>query len=164
MAINIDNAPKTNPAGGPPEGKYLCEIKSTKMDQSKNNIDSKPWLVVTLEIQNEDGDKYTFDDKFFDSTSSYVLFKLKRFMSVAELSISGDFELKDLEKIIVPGTKFITNITKTENKYNGKTTMQSQVDIFDKFIYYPASEWEGEVESNDEADASGEATPDNTQY
>lgn len=166
MAINIDNAPNNNPAGGPPPGRYLCEILETKMQNSKNNVTKPPWLVVKLKLTNKDGDQYEFEDKFFESTSSYVLFKIKRFIMVNGLEVSGSFELKDLQKIIVPGTKFVTNITESEYNYNGKTTMQAQVDIFDKFIYYPLSEWEHDVpeESNDVADASGEDTPDNRQY
>jgi hypothetical protein len=141
MAINLNELPDSNPSGPVPKGTYKARITKTSMEQPKDT--SKPqYLKVVMNVTNQDGESYKFTDRFFESDSSYLLFKLKRFMQALDLNLQGSVELKDIEKLIEKDSELIVVITHQTSEYNGQEQTQAQVDLFNSDCYYDISSWD----------------------
>jgi hypothetical protein len=132
--INFDSLPDGNPNLGVDAGFYYATIEKAEMRNPKDAT-KKPYLNLQYQLQQKDGKGA---GKLFDiiteSDASIARFKLKRFIQALNLPISGNFELKDLAKI-VPGKKFIVEIGKDKNNNN-----KSVVDVFSNEIFYPLSD------------------------
>lgn len=156
MAINLDQVPDENPSAALEEGTYKATVKSAKMKQP--NDASKPmYLEVNYDVVSTTGNTGTFTDRFFESDSSFLLFKLKRFVQALGLNLSGNVELRDIQKLIQPGTQVITIIKQVTDKYNGREQTKNEVDLFDSDCYYPISAW-GTFTGEADAPSTTEAT------
>jgi len=140
MAINLDTVPDKNPTAGAPEGTYLATVTKTEMKQP-NDLNKPMYLEVGFKLKDVDGNSYNFKDRFFESDSSFILFKLTRFLKAADIQLSGSVELKDIEKLVNPGLEVVTVLTQSENEWNGQKRMQTEVDLFNSDCYYPVSKW-----------------------
>lgn len=137
MAINFDQLPESN--GGStnkiiPKGTYYASIEKTEMKKPQDT--TKPeYLNITLKVQSAQGENMGFVwDKITESTSQYVLYKLRRFIMALGVTITPglSLELKDLAKI-APGVKLLVDINQDKENKN-------QVDIFSGDVYYHISE------------------------
>lgn len=138
MAINFNELPNSNPGGGYniPKGTYFALIEKAEMRTPKAKDDGsigKPYLNLQLSITTPDGKSV---GKLFDiiseSNHELVRYKLRRFIEALELPITGDFELRDLPKVII-NKKFIVDIAPDKQ---GKAA----VDVFSGDIYYSVAE------------------------
>lgn len=137
MSINFDTLPTSNPGGGVvPKGTYFATIDKAEMRTPKPRDDGsvgKPYLNLQLSLQTADGKAA---GKLFDilseSDHELVRYKLRRFIEALEIPITGNFELKDLTKIVV-GKKLIVDVA--PDKQN-----RSAVDVFSGDIYYSVAE------------------------
>lgn len=140
MAINFDALPNSNPGGSVvPGGTYYATIEQPSMKTPQPKEDGTvgaDYLNMKFSLQNSD---MTFAgsvwDRLVDSNHELMRYKLRRFIEALEIPIQGDFELKDLVKII-NGKKLIVDI-KVETKNNKE---QSVVDLFGGDIYYSVRE------------------------
>jgi len=152
--INFDALPKDNPSnsrGLIPKGTYYALIKKAEMRQPKDP--KKPqYLSLQYAIKDAQGKSMgTLFDGLYESNNSFSRYKINRFITALEIPIQGDFELKDLTKIIT-GKQFIVDITVKEEE--GRPP-KSEVDIFTNEIYYPlaqASAIFGTAGNNDDND------------
>lgn len=167
MAINFDAIPDKNPSGSLEPGTYRMKVTKTEMKQPKDT--NKPmFLEVTYATTAMNGDTSTFVDKFFESDSTFLLFKLKRFTAAAGIPLTGDVELKDISKLI-GGKEVVGVITNSENTYKGKTTTIAEIDLFNSDCYYPVSDWakfceEAGVSADAPVEAQAEEQATNTTY
>lgn len=136
MAINFDALPTDKPAGSSfvvPKGRYLATIDKAEMKQGKDT--AKPeYLNLTLELVNPE-DKTPVGkvwDIITESTADLAQYKLKRLIIALGLPIKGDFDLKDLAKMVV-GKKMLVDI-KIDEKASPE---RSVVDATAAEIYYP---------------------------
>jgi hypothetical protein len=165
--INLDTVPDKNPTAPLAEGTYLATVTKTEMKQP-NDLAKPMYLQVSFKMEGTDGETGSFTDRFFESDSSYVLFKLTRFLKANAINLSGNVELSDIEKLITVGDQVVTVIRHSKNEYQGNETIQAEVDLFNSDCYYPASDWakfKGEADDPfNQAQASDEADIDTSKY
>ena len=136
MAINFDALPSTKPNAIPPKGPYYALIEKAEMKKPKEP--GKPmYLNLTLALSDRTGKSC---GKVFDiiseSDHELIRYKLARLVTALGITLTGNFELKDLCKIIAQ-KKLIVDITKEEKDgYAPKAV----IDIFTNQIFYPLSE------------------------
>lgn len=152
--INFDTLPDSNPASLPAKGKYYATIKKAEMKQPQDT--TKPmYLNLQLALKDAQGrDAGTVFDIISESDHQLVRYKLKRFITALELPITGEFELRDLAKV-VPNKQFIVDITHEEK--DGRPP-KAVVDIFTAEIYYPMS-MASEIFGNSFADNADDDVP-----
>lgn len=139
MAINFDAIPDKNPSGAIDPGTYKFKVTKAEMKQPKDL--AKPlYLEVAMNMTGMDGKGGSFTDKFFESDSSFLLFKLKRFVQSMGVQLTGGVELKDIAKLVV-GKEGVAVINHGENTYKGVTKMEAQIDLFNSDCYYHIDEW-----------------------
>jgi hypothetical protein len=172
MAINLDAVPDKNPAGPMPEGTYKATIVKKEMKQP-NDVKKPMYLEVKFDMIDTAGNAAgSFTDRFFESESSYLLFKLKRFIYATNLTLTGTVLLKDIEKVLGVGIAVVTVIKHSENTWNGQTRMQAEVDLFNSDCYYPGTEWSkfkgdaddpfNKAETEATEDGQADPVPENT--
>jgi len=136
MAINFNELPTTSGFAVPPKGNYLALVEVAEMKQGQN-MDKPPYLNLRLALTDPDG---TSHGKIFDiiseSEHEVMKFKLRRFIEACEIPITGNFDLKDLVKIL-PGKQIIVQTT-IEPAKDGRPE-KGTVNIFAEGVYYPKS-------------------------
>ena len=135
MAINFDSLPTTKPAGSMlPVGFAKATITKAEMKTPKNP--GKDYLALTLDCVCADGTTGKLWDNLFDSDKSLSQYKLMRFITALRLNLIGDFELKDLCKVVT-GKQLVVDIGIDEKGDRPRNT----VEVFKNDIYYPINEW-----------------------
>lgn len=134
--LNFDSLPKSKDdiGGANPglleNGTYRAKVKNPVMKTGKSG---GAYLAVELHIQRPNGTNAIIYDNFFDSDKPLVQFKLAQFLRASNCIIQGNFELKDLVKII--GEKDLNVAVKTEK--NEGYAPRNVVNAFDDDIYSP---------------------------
>lgn len=138
MAINFNSLPTEKPALGViiPKGMYFGTIRKAEMRQPKD--ESKP-EYLNLEIDVTDTVSQASMGKIWviltESEAPLPRYQLSRFIQALHLPIEGEFELKDLTKMVVNKTLKL-DICPEETK-DGKPPQRSIVDINAGEIFYP---------------------------
>lgn len=138
MAIHFDSLPNTNPMAFTliPEGTYIATVEKAEMRQNKTDATKPPYLNITWALKDEAGNnKGTLFDILTEPTSNFTQYKLKRFIIALGLPITGEFELKDLTKIVVGKSCKLDVIIDTKSEPH-----RNQVEAFKGEIYYPLNE------------------------
>lgn len=167
MAINFDALPTDKPNVLPEKGTYIATIEKAEMRNPRDT--SKPaYLSLTYALKDTSGKSAgKLFDGIYESDHDLMRYKLMRFITALEIPLTGNFELKDLCKVIQNKT-FIVDVTKEEKEGQQPKAV---VDIFTNQIYYPmseASEIFGDstsatptINASDAADATA---PDDVEY
>lgn len=137
--LNFDNLPKDRPTQFQlvPAGYAYFEVKSAEVKKSTGaKTAGTDCLEAVLECTNPaTGIKGRIWDTFYDSDASLVRYKLRKFLESIGCILQGEFNFKDLTKIIV-GKKGIVAVKINENPgYKPR----NEVDAYDDDIYYPLS-------------------------
>jgi len=140
MSINLDAVPDKNPSAPIDEGTYLATVTKTKMSQP-NDINKGEYLHVEYSVEGTDGSKGAFSDNHYDSDSSYLQFKLKRFLTALDLQLTGEIELKDIEKLVQVGSKLVLVVRHSTSEWKGVKKTDAEIDIFGSDCFYPVSDW-----------------------
>lgn len=136
MAINFNSLPTEKPAIGNviPKGHYLAKIKKADMktprDETKPNYFSAE-CDVTDPVSGTAMGKFWIN--LYESEAPLVRYQLSRFITALKLPIQGDFDLKDLTKM-VNGKELEVDIMPEEAK-DGKKPQRSVVDISNECFY-----------------------------
>ena len=139
MALNFNDLPASKPNGDSPssnvfeKGIYPGIAKRAEMRTSKAGSD---YLVVQIVITNEKGQTTTIFDNFFDTDKPLPRFKLAQFLRAVGTIPSGNFELKDLVKVINNRPLSVALKIEKSDGYPDKNV----VDAFDPEIYYAANQ------------------------
>lgn len=145
MAINFNSLPTEKPSNNTilAKGHYDAKITDAKMKQPKDP--QKPeYLAMTFEVTDQIS-KAKLGNVFinlFESNAPLVLYQLSRFIKALNLPITGDFELKDLSKMIV-GKELEVDLM-PEEPQTGKTPQRTVLDISADCFYPKASNPEPE--------------------
>lgn len=137
MSINFNSLPTEKPAMGNiiPKGHYLAKIRKSEMktprDTSKPDYFSAECDITDIASGSPMG---KFWINLYESEAPLVRYQLSRFIQALNLPIQGDFDLKDLTKM-VNGKELEVDIKPDEPK-DGKKAQRSIVDI-DNEIFYP---------------------------
>lgn len=157
--INMNELPVNKPAMNNiiPKGRYVGQIIKAEMKQPK---DPERPMYFSAECDITDPQSNTNMGKFwirlFESEAPLVRYQLSRFITALKLPITGEFELKDLTKVVVNKKLFI-DIAPEERKDNNPPT-QSVVDINGE-CFYPVDELQRANEAVEAAIADTFATP-----
>ena len=158
MSINFNSLPTEKPGQGTiiPQGQYVGTIKKAEMKQPKDAA-RPPYLNLEIDVLDEASNTNMGKIWAMLSESEHPLprYQLSRFIQALKLPIIGEFELKDLTKMVV-GKQLRLDIT-PEERDDGKAPQRSVVDISAE-IYYPL-----EAEEIDFPDAIPDATPETPQ-
>lgn len=140
MAINFNSLPTEKPAMGTiiPKGQYLASIAKSEMKTGKDTT-KPPYLSIEMDVK--DIPSNTNMGKIWailtESEQPLPRYQLQRFIKALELPITGDFELKDLTKM-VNGKSLLVDIA-PEERTDGKEAQRSVVDVLSGDIFYPAA-------------------------
>ena len=138
MAINFSSLPTEKPAMGfvIPKGQYIGTIVKSEMKQGKDTT-KPPYLNIEMEITDEASN--TAMGKVWailtESEQPLPRYQLQRFINALHLPITGEFDLKDLTKMI-NGKKLRVDIA-PEERTDGKEAQRSIVDVMAGDIFYP---------------------------
>lgn len=136
MAINFDALPQEKPAGAIiPKGQYKATIEKAEMKQPKDTS-KPPYLNMLFALTDKEsgapvGKLY---DMLSESESTYVMYKIGRFLKALELNLGATFELKDLAKLIT-GKELLVDVMVDEKSEPNR----SVVDIFSGEVFYPVN-------------------------
>lgn len=135
MAIKFDALPSEKPFSVVQPGYYYAVIETAEMKQGKDTS-KPPYLNLKYKLKDKDGKNAgVIFDLIAESEHNLMQYKLKRFLTALGLTFSGEFELKDIQKVCV-GKEFIVNTT--IEKQEGKQD-RAIVDLFSNEIYYNIS-------------------------
>lgn len=131
--INFNSLPQDNPMGGTIDpGCYVATIEKAEMKQGKDP-QKPPYLSLQYGLaDSERKNKGKLFDLLVESDHQVVRYKIQRFITALGIPITGNFELKDLCKI-VQGKKMIVDVTLDKKQEPARPT----VDVFSGAIYYP---------------------------
>lgn len=138
--INFNTLPTQKPSNNTilPKGHYDAKITDAKMKQPKDP--GKPeYLSMMFEVHDPIS-KEKVGDVFinlFESTAPLVLYQISRFIKALNLPITGDFELKDLSKMVV-GKELEVDLM-PEEPQPGKTPQRTVLDISAECFYAKGS-------------------------
>jgi hypothetical protein len=135
MAINFNELPSSKPQSTLPAGYYMATIVKAEMKRSTNT--GNEYLSLQYDLNNGAGVTGKLFDMQMDSEKEFLRYKLQRFLTALNLTLSGSFELKDLCKL-VNGKKLIVDVTVDNNEQYGK---RNAVNSFEHEIYYNINEW-----------------------
>jgi hypothetical protein len=143
MSINFNALPSDKPNALPDPGKYFAVIEKAEMKSSTTDPNKPDYLSITFALTNKEGKSC---GKIFDilseSDKDLIRYKIQRFITALNIPITGNFELKDLTKIVV-GKKLILDVTIDDPKKkdpNSPYSAKAVVDVFSGMIYYPIAE------------------------
>lgn len=141
MSINFDALPQENPFALQEPGLYKMKIEEAVM-KSGSDITKPPYLNLKLALfDHDDNSKGAIYDMIAESDSSFLQYKLSRFVRACGIPLTGQMELSDLAHIV--SGKVIAgdvNHSKATEKYAAK----AQIDIFTRGAYYTLEEYEDE--------------------
>lgn len=128
MSINFDSLPTEQPSSLMADGKYLFKIKRVELKTSATSEGS----YLSLLLSSSHGNVF---DNISDSEKPLARFKLGQFLRALDIQLAGNFELKDLVKIL-PSKELVGAVTTQPAKdgYRAKNI----IDAFDEQIFYPA--------------------------
>ena len=155
--INFDSLPNTAPAGSSiiEKGTYIAEIVKAEMRAPKDSSKA-PYMNLQYKVSKTSGEAVgTIFDIITEPEKDMTKYKLRRFIEALKLPISGNFELKDLTKIVV-GKKFGIDVKVDDESQ----TPRSVVDVFAGKIYYTLEEVSGTKETTDINEYLSESTAD----
>lgn len=135
--INFDSLPNSAPTGGAliEKGTYVAEIVKAEMREPKDSSKS-PYMNLQYKISKISGETVgTIFDIITEPEKDMTKYKLRRFIEALKLPITGNFELKDLTKIVT-GKKMGVDIKVDDESQ----TPRSVVDVFAGKIYYTLDE------------------------
>lgn len=168
MSINFNSLPTEKPSNGAliPKGQYIATIEKAEMKQGKDET-KPPYLNLQLGIMDEASE--TEMGKVFtiltESEHPLPRFQLSRLIKSLHLPIEGEFELKDLTKMVV-GKKMRVDIVPEDTKDDEKPT-RSIVDINAGNIFYPLHDIPDESALNDStftAEGTAQSQPAAVEY
>ena len=141
MAINFNTIPTEKPSIGTiiPKGTYIGTIVKAEMKTPKYD-DSKPdYLSIQMKVTDpaSNTEMGTIFPVFTESEAPLPRYQLGRFIKALGLPITGEFELKDLTKMVV--NKQLRVDICPEKTTDGSDPKRSVVDI-DAECYYPLVE------------------------
>lgn len=157
MPINFNSLGDRQPRELPPAGKYIATIEKAEHKLSKAG---KDMLSVTFDLKTLDGKKVPgkLFDFIMDGEHNLVQYKLKRFIIACGLLEAiqeyGEFELKDLGKLVVGKTIVVDTVIEKNEQYGDKL----KVDTVKDRVFYELGDPEinvpyvGEINANDSAD------------
>lgn len=156
--INFDSLPNPNekPANGTiiPKGMYHAKIVKAEMKTPRSGKAD----YFSAECDITDPTSGTKMGKFwinlYESEANLVRYQLSRFIYATGLKISGDFELKDLTKM-VPGRELMVDIC-PEDRKDGSAPQRSVIDVSAE-CFYPVKV--GEFDLPDEVFRNAVSTP-----
>ena len=167
MGINFNELPNSGGSMNTvvPEGVYYITIEKAEMKAPKNG--GKEYLNMFLGLKDQNGKAMgKIWDIIADSDSDVVRYKLRRFIEALEIPITGEFELKDIAKII-QGKQLIGHITTDKRGDKPK----SVIDVFADKIFYSVNEanvvfgGNAEINANDADDVPwNNPAPENNNY
>lgn len=134
--ISMNTLPTEKPSMGSviPKGQYIATIKKADMKQPKD--ETKP-MYFSAECDITDPVSHTPMGKFwinlYESEAPLVRYQLARFITALALPIQGEFELKDLTKM-VNGKSLKVDI-QPEERNDNKPPQRSVVDITAQCFY-----------------------------
>lgn len=137
MAINFNSLPTEKPAMGTiiAKGNYKVKIVKAEMKQPKD--ETKP-EYLNLELDVTDIISGTSMGKIWailtESEAALPRYQLARFIKALNLPITGNFELKDLTKMVV--NKELRADICPEEKKDGSAPQRSIIDV-SADIFYP---------------------------
>lgn len=130
MSINMNSLPKEKPSQGNliPKGNYRAKIKKAEM-RSPKDVNRPDYFSaecdVTDPVSNTEMGKFWIN--LFESEAPLVRWQLSRFIQALGLPLEGEFDLKDLTKM-VNGKELMVDI-QPEERTDGKPPQRSVVDI-----------------------------------
>lgn len=136
--INFNTLPTEKPSMGNiiPKGQYKAKIEKAEMKQSRNES-KPPYLSIQFDLTDTVSNMPM--GKIWailtESDKALPLYQLSRFIQALKLPITGNFELKDLTKMI-PGKELLVDVM-PEKRDDGKEPERSVVDVFSGQIFYP---------------------------
>lgn len=131
--IHFNELPDTGSMNTLIEGKHKVRIENAEMKQPKD-INKPPYLNITLQVIDDSGNSIgKIWDILSESDKPLVMFKLKRFIIGFGIPITGDFELKDLCKVVKGKEAYAELKIQTSDAYPDKTVVDATKDD----IYYP---------------------------
>jgi hypothetical protein len=150
--------PNAKPAMGTiiPKGQYVATIVKSTMKTPKDT--AKPdYLSAECDIKDpiSNAPMGKFWINLYESEAPLVRYQLSRFINATGIRLSGEFELKDLTKLI-NGKQILVDI-KPEEKKDGSAPQRSVVDI-DAECFYPLQV--GEFDLPDEVFRNAVSTPE----
>ena len=154
----MNSIPTTKPAMSTiiPKGSYIAKIVKSEMKTPKSGKADyfSAECDVTDPISRTNMGKFWIN--LYESEAALVRYQLGRFIKALGLNIVGEFELKDLTKM-VNGKSLMVDI-KPEERKDGGTPQRSVVDI-DAECFYPV---QPEEEAPDAVFLNAVSTPEAT--
>jgi hypothetical protein len=150
--MNFDQLPtkKGNAFDGFEPGLYRVKVEAADMKVAKNDPEGNPkpdYLQVRLGVMSDNGARIgAIFDNITESDHPLVRYKTRRFIEACQIELEGEFELKDLTKILV-GKELYAYVKVQENAQYGDRLV---VDIGPDEIYLPLNEAEPTQENNAE--------------
>lgn len=135
--MNFDSLPKDRPGGSGgntvlEKGRYPAVVKSASI----KNGPSGDYFQAVLQVTAPDGSTMLVFDNFFNSDKPLPQYKLGQFLRSINCILSGNFEMKDLVKIVVnKRLEVVLKVEPATDKYAAKNV----ADAFDDMIYYPVA-------------------------
>lgn len=127
--INFNTLPKENSSQYSviPKGSYIAKI--VKADMRTPKTGSKDYLSVECDITDpaSNASMGKFWINLFESEANLPRFQLRKFIEALRLNISGEFELKDLTKM-VNGKSLVVDIC--PNKEGDRSVVDISADCF----------------------------------
>lgn len=134
--INMNSIPTQKPAMAGtliPKGQYIAEIVKAEMKTPKTGKADyfSAECNITDPISNTSMGKFWIN--LYESEAALVRYQLGRFITALKLNLQGEFELKDLTKMVT-GKKLLVDICPEERK-DGQNPQRSVVDITAECFY-----------------------------
>lgn len=164
MSINMNSLPSEKPAFGSvfPKGRYIARIVKSSMRTPKPKADGSignDYLVAECDITdpmtNQSMGKFWIN--LYESEANLVRYQLGRFINATGIKLQGEFELKDLTKLI--NNKTIMVDLMPEEKKDGSAPQRSVVDISAECFYPYVQEQRIEAGMPDDVFLNAVSTP-----
>lgn len=168
--INMNSLPNPNekPANGTiiPKGMYLAKIVKAEMKTPKSGKADYFSAECNITDPTSGAQMGKFWINLYESEAALVRYQLSRFIYATNLNIVGDFELKDLTKMVI-GRELMVDICPEERK-DGTAPQRSVVDVSAECFYptnmMPAEEDPSEVFMNAVSTPAVESAPVQASY
>lgn len=133
---NFDALPNEKPVTVIPKGRYFATIEDATM-KTPSDTTRPDYLNLKYALKDQTGKSVgIMFDIIAESDKPTMQYKLKRFLDACGLKFTGNFELRDVAKV-VKGKEFIIDTTIDEQE--GRQP-RAVADVFTGEIYYPIAE------------------------